>query len=303
MTNRSSLYRTLEIIKRLDESKTLCITHLALEYAVSERTIRRDFEVIKDIFGDFIVKSGDCYKAYDKLLLDKVLKATDLMTLSNIINLFGTIKKDSLISHETKELIKKSQSVYDFKTRPFEEVKDHEVVQKLEHSIKFNKEIYITYQTEKFANRVLFQPYKISFLNENFYLVGINVHKKDFEYRRVTMIKDVDITKKEFYLKHDVVEFISKLQTPWGVFKEDEITVKLRANTKIRRYFYRKKYLPSQKITYEFENGDIELTYKVTNLREIENIIIYWLPNIRIITPRKLNKTIKRLLHKKAEAL
>ena len=303
MTNRSSLYRTIEIIKRLNESKTLCISHLAIEYDVSERTIRRDFEVIKDIFGDFIVKSGECYKAYDKMLLDKVLKATDLMTLSNIVNLFGTVKKDSIISNETKELIKNSQSVYDFKTRPYEEIKNHNIVQKLEHAIKFRKEIKIKYQTERAITQAKFHPYKISFLNENFYLVGVNASKNIFEYRRVTMIQDVEFTKKEFFLKHDLVDFINKLQTPWGVYGKDEIVVKIRANVKIRRYFYRKKYLPSQKITNKFENGDIEVTYTITNYREIEDLLIKWLPQIRIISPRNLNKMLKRSLAKKLHSL
>ncbi len=303
MANRSSLHRTLEIIERLNNSKVLCVSYLAQEYEVSERTIRRDFEVIKDIYGNFVTKEGECYKAYEKLLLNKVLNSTDLMTLANIVNLFGMTQKDSQISDETKALVKESLTVYDFKTRPFEEVRNYEIVKKLEHAIKFNKEIKIEYQTERAITQACFQPYKISFLNENFYLVGINCSKGVFEYRRVTMIKSVEFTKKEFFLKHDVVSFIDKLQTPWGVFGKDEIKVRLRANVKIRRYFYKKKYLPSQKITNEFENGDIEVTYVVTNLREIEDIIIKWLPQISILSPQNLNKMIKRSLAKKLYSL
>jgi len=201
VNQRSSLYRTISILKRLNEAQKLCVSHLALEYEVSERTIRRDFELIRDIFGDFISKDGECYKAYNKMLLDDVLHATDLMTLANIVNLFGTTQKQSLITPHTKELIKRSMSVYDFKSRPFENMQNLDILKKLEHAIKFQKEIKIRYTTERTTSYTLFWAYKILFLNENFYLVGVNASKDVVEYRRITMIEDVTYTKKELFQK------------------------------------------------------------------------------------------------------
>jgi len=89
---------------------------LAQEYDVSERTIRRDFTLIRELFGDFISKEGECYKSYKKVLLDDVLNATDLMTLANIVTLFGITNRESLVSSETKALIGHAMSVYDFRT-------------------------------------------------------------------------------------------------------------------------------------------------------------------------------------------
>ena len=43
MSQKSSLYRTIEILKHLNEGGKLCVTRLAQEYEVSDRTIRRDF--------------------------------------------------------------------------------------------------------------------------------------------------------------------------------------------------------------------------------------------------------------------
>ena len=43
MSQKSSLYRTIEILKDLNNGKKLCITNLATAYEVSDRTIRRDF--------------------------------------------------------------------------------------------------------------------------------------------------------------------------------------------------------------------------------------------------------------------
>jgi predicted DNA-binding transcriptional regulator YafY len=303
MSQKSSLYRTIEILKELNAGKKLCVTNLATAYEVSDRTIRRDFELIKEIFGDFMGKEGECYQAYQKVLLEEVLNATDLMTLANIVNLFGIIQKESLISEKTQALIEQSMSVYDFKSRPFENVKDREILKKLEHSIKFKKEIKIRYRTERAITQDRFQPYKILFLNENFYLVGINSSKNTVEYRRVTMIEEVEYTKKSFFIDKEVEKFFVNLQTPWASYGRREMLVRLRAEVSIRRYFMKKKYLPSQEIVHTFENGDIEIHFRITNPREVEELIIKWLPRIHIIAPRSLQKMIKRSLEKKMSTL
>ncbi len=192
MSQKSSLYRTIEILKDLNEGKKLCVTQLAQVYEVSERTIRRNFELIRELFGDFMSKEGDSYQAYRRILLNDVLHATDLMTLANIVNLFGITQKESLISEKTKALVNKSMSVYAFKSRPFEEMKKHKIVKKLEHAIKFKKKICIRYKSEHFLSESYFHPYKILFLNENFYMVGENLIKNSFEFRRVAMIEDIE---------------------------------------------------------------------------------------------------------------
>ncbi len=299
MSQRSSLYRTLEILKLLNEGKKLCVSNLAKIYEVSDRTIRRDFELIRELFGDFVSKNGECYQAYKKVLLDDVLNATDLMTLANIVNLFDITQKESLISDKTKALIKKSMTVYDFKSRPFERVENHNVVKELEHAIKFRLTIKIQYKTERQDTKTLFNPYKIVFVNENFYLVGIKVSNQTVEFRRITMIKSVEFTKKQFLIDSKVESFLKAIQTPWATFGKEEIVVKLRVEVPIRRYFQRKKYLPSQKIVHTFENGDIEVHYTITNFREVEDLIIKWLPRIRVIAPRNLQKMLKRSLRQK----
>ncbi len=303
MSQKSSLYRTIEILKHLNEGKKLCVTQLAHIYEVSDRTIRRDFELIKELFGDFISKEGECYQAYEKILLEEVLCATDLMTLANIVNIFGITSKESVISDKTQALIDKSMSVYDFKSRPFENMKKREVIRQLEHAIKFNKEVEIFYKTERFVGKRNFQPYKILFLNENFYIVGENVSKSKFEFLRISLVDEVITTKKTFFERKDITDFIKYIQTPWAVFGREEITVRLRVDYSIRRYFILKKYLPSQEVVAHFKNGDIEVQYKVSNLKELEELVIKWLPKIRVMFPRPLKKLVRKSLERKLKGL
>ncbi len=303
MSQKSSLHRTLEILKALNAGKRVCVTNLATAYEVSDRTIRRDFELIKEIFGDFVAKEGECYQAYQKILLEEVLSATDLMTLANIVNLFGVAQKESLVSNKTKALIEQSMSVYNFKSRPFENMRNKEVIKKIEHAIKFHKEIKIDYKSERAVTKTTFHPYKILFLNENFYLVGENASKQQFEFRRIAMIEAVHDTKKTFFTHKDIHTFIKNIQTPWAVFGKELIVVKMRVAKKVRRFFIFKKYLPSQEVVHTFDNGDIEVHYSVTSLYELEDLVIKWLPNIRIIAPMGFKKMMKRTLKQKLLSL
>jgi len=303
MSQKSSLYRTIDILKQLNEGKKLCVSQLAQEHEVSDRTIRRDFELIRELFGDFMSKEGECYQAYQKVLLEEVLCATDLMTLANIVNIFGITSEKSVISDKTQALVEKSMSVYDFKSRPFENMKNREAIKKLEHAIKFNKEIKIIYQTERAKTSRTFHPYKILFLNENFYLVGENVGKSKFEFLRISLVVEVISTTNIFFIQDDITTFIKRIQTPWASFERDDITVRLRVDRSIRRYFILKKYLPSQEVVANFENGDIEVQYTVSNLKELEELIIKWLPRIRIMYPRSLKKLIMKSMTRKIKAL
>ena len=303
MSQKSSIQRTIEILKSLNNGHTLCVSQLSSAYEVSDRTIRRDFELLKEVFGDFVSKKGECYQAYSKVLLENVLSATDLMTLANIVNLFGITDKESMISDKTKCLIEKSMSVYDFKSRPFENIQNKEVIKKLEHAIKFNKELKISYKTERPIIKTRFNPYKILFLNENFYLVGENASKPQFEFRRISMIVEASFTNKTFNTHPDIQHFIKNLQTPWASYGSKNITVRIRVAKKVRRFFMLKKYLPSQTVTKTFEDGDIEIQYTVSNVLELEELLIKWLPHIKIIAPQNLKKMLKRTLKQKMNAL
>jgi predicted DNA-binding transcriptional regulator YafY len=303
MSQKSSLHRTIEILKHLNDGKKLCITNLAITYEVSDRTIRRDFELIKELFGDFMSKEGECYRAYKKVLLDEVLHSTDLMTLANIVNLFGVTQKQSLISDKTQALIDKSMLVYDFKSRPFENMQNHEVIKKLEHAIKFNKEVKIRYKSERAVSHANFKPYKILFLNENFYMVGENRSKNQFEFRRISMIEEVAYKNKTFIAHNDIIKFIKTIQTPWAVFGKEEMLVRLRVSKKVRRFFLFKKYLPSQEVVQTFDDGDIEVHYTVSSLHELEELVIKWLPQISIISPNGFKKMMKRTLKQKLASL
>ena len=101
MSHSDSIRRTIELLSRLNEGQALNVDRLAAQYGVHPRSIRRDLALIKEIFGEFIRKDGDAYRAYDKLLLDRVLHSGELMQLSGIAsipNQSTTAGKDAMAS-------------------------------------------------------------------------------------------------------------------------------------------------------------------------------------------------------------
>lgn len=301
MSHSDSIRRVVEIMHRLNEGQAVSVERMARLYDVHVRTIRRDFELIKDIFGAFVTKEGDAYRAYDKLLLERVLSSTELMQLSNVVSLLSLTEQHQAITDTTQALIKRSNEVYAFKSKPFEQLPNLDVLKKLEHTITYRQTIQIQYQTRRGPIEYTVQPYKIVFLNENFYLVGVYQDRsgEGFKFFRVALIRSVSVVGKTFLHDQTVDTFIEKLQTPWALFDLPEQTIRLRVDKRVKKYFIAKQYLPSQQIVSEYPNGDIQITYQVTRFQEIEELIIKWLPGVRVLEPQSLKTYLKKvLLHK-----
>ena len=305
MSHSDSIRRVVDIMRLLNEGQALTIERLAQKYAVNTRSIRRDLALIKEIFGDILVKEGDTYRTYSRLLWDQVLSASELMQLSNVVNLLSQTEHHTAVSEQTRALIKRSQQVYAFKSKPFEQLCNIELLKKLEHTITYRQTIRLAYQTLDGAVDYQLKPYKIVFLNENFYLVGVYRHDQGETVKlfRIAMIQSISSMAKTFTHAREVDRFIRQLQTPWAVFDQSERVIRLRVDRRIKKYFIAKDYLPSQKILSEYDNGDLLLEYTVTQFQEIEELLIKWLPNIQIIEPIALRNYIKEVLAQKIQAL
>ncbi|MGE3298994.1 MAG: helix-turn-helix transcriptional regulator [Arcobacter sp.] len=301
MSKVSSTYRVIEILKDLEDGKLLCLTNLAYKYDTSERSIRRDFELIREIFGDIIISpQKGCYQVVSKNLLDNVLNSTELYMLKNILKLSDKSKLS--LSKDVDENIKKamlkeeSDSPYLFKQKPYEEIYENkEKFKFLEHAIKFRKEIRFRYTNLDKINYFILKPYKIVFLSENFYLAseielkrnGVNVTMS-----RIAMIDELSTTGNSFYHNHDIMNYINYAQSPWATykpnFKEHLKEVVIEVPKEQAKYFKLKKFFPSQKILSEDENGTIQISYTVTSENEVVGLIKQWIPHVKIISPQSL---------------
>lgn len=305
MSKKSSFQRVFEILNKLNNGKKVNINILSDEYDVSVRTIKRDFELIKNVYGDFLIKDKDTYKAIQQTILNDVLNGTELAILASVLNIFSASGSNFKIDKELTKLYKNSTNIYKFINKPFEEIKNKDILIKLEKAITFKQEIIVKYKTLYKTEQYTLKPYKILSLKENFYLASEIDNKYEFILIRVGLIKDVEIKSKTFYIKREIENFINKIQTPWARFKrgEKDITVVLEIEKKISKYFKMKKFLSSQKILEEKEDGNIIVQYEVSDLFEIKELVLQWIDKMKIVEPKQLTEIIKKELEDKLKSL
>ena len=309
--------RVLELIRMFNLGQTVCIEQLQehnLWYGMSERTIGRDLKVIKEYFPEsFELIRGSkgekgCYKAVTKKAFENFMKPEVLSLMvqtfkmasrSDMFDEFDLDSKDrSIIKRKITEL----DNIYEFKHKPFENVKsDNVIFKKLENSIKYQKCIILEYQTQNGIIKQEVKPYKIIFINENFYLACEIEHEEyQFSMFRISKIKIVEDTEKTFYKNIDIANFIKDIQTPFAIYtpnyKEHQVEVLVEIASKKAYFFKSKKYLKSQQILETKENGNLIVSYMVTKPMEVEELIKRWLPYIKVIKPLSLKTKIENEL-------
>ena len=173
----------------------------------------------------------------------------------------------------------------------------------LENAIHNKRYVKITYKTAIGEDIYLLKPYKIIFMNENFYLATENPDERyKFTMLRLAQIKYVELQKEQFHHNPDIKEFIKHLQTPFPLYKpqfrEHLIKVIVQVDKEKAKYFKMKKYLPSQNIQKENEDGSLIVSFEVTQEREMEEIVKKWIPNMKVVEPLSLKNKIEAELKK-----
>ena len=306
--------RVLELLKRFNDGQKVCIDALEkdeLWEGKSEKTIRRDLEVIKEYFPNSfeLIRGGKgergCYKAITQSTFDNFLKPD---ALSLLIQTFNIAQRSDLFdsfdmsSDEKKILDSKVNQVnkyYEFKNKPLESKKDdYKLFKKLEQAIELQKYLILEYPDYNgvFEKKEV-KPYKIVFIQENFYLACEVEHENyEFSMFRISKIRSTEDTKKTYQKNPDIIDFIKFMQTPFAIYRQDFrkylIDVVLEVDKSKAFFFHSKKFLRSQTLLDTKENGNLIITYKVTQLREIDALIKQWLPYVKVIEPQELKDQI-----------
>lgn len=317
MTNQT--LRVLELLKRFNNGQKVCIETLsydALWEGKSEKTIRRDLDVIKEVFPksfELIRGEKGCYKAITKKAFDQFLDERNLSLLIQTFSiaqrsdLFGSLDIDvstkAIIEHKLKE----TKKLYEFKTKPFESKKDdYSVMKELEKAIYHQKCISIKYIVKDRIEEYEVKPYKIVFMNENFYLAcEVEAYNFSFSLYRISKIKEIVNSSKTFHKNREIENFIKYMQTPFARYREGFrkhlIEVVVEVDESKAFFFKSKEFLSSQRTLETKENGNLLISYEVTQEIEIEELIKKWLPYVRVVEPLSLKNKIENELIKYLE--
>lgn len=155
--------------------------------------------------------------------------------------------------------------------------------------------LYEHNQRETFYEEL--KPYKILFMNDNYYLACESSGKYKFIMLRISNIKNISVLEKTFSYNMELLDFIENIQTPFAKYEEDYkeklIKVLIEVDKSKVLFFENKKFLPSQEIIDRLENGNLLLSFLVTQELEIEELIKKWLPYLKVIEPISLDEKIK----------
>ena len=310
MSNQT--HRVLELIRRFNNNEKVCISQLQNETmweGKSDKTIRRDLDIIKKVFPDtFHLIRGEqgCYKAVTNELFSNITSAENMSLLVQTFNiadrstLFSDLNIDASDKSILEKKIKESKNTYLFKNKPYENKSgDVTLFKQLEQAIYHRKEMSIDYKARSETVQQTVKPYKIVFMNENFYLACEVEHPNyQFSLFRISKIENLKPTGKSFHQNRDINSFIKDMQTPWAKYsfnyKEHLIEVIVEVHRSKAQFFKAKKHLPSQKIIEEKKDGTLVLSFTVTQELEMIDIIKRWVPHMRVIEPKSLQERIHK---------
>jgi len=286
------------ILERLNNGEELSIAALAREWAVSTKTLQRDFDKLIVMLPNEIERAAD----------GKKYKKSKNYTAQNdgeiIIEMLESMVRDIGGSTYTKahKLLSELKAHID---RPFyaridvEDISDKfELVAQLENAIANRKSVSMTYRRwydesgeEKGYHDVL--PLKLVVYNGFWYLLAEHKgYSKKFYLRE---IKSCSIEENTFVPKQHILDSMENSLNIWFSPNTEPFEVTLWLDRVAVVYFERKPIAKSQKL-YKKPDGTAELIVKITHAEEIYPIVKFWLPTVRILEPQEMQEEFESML-------
>lgn len=291
-----ALYRLLEILKRLYEGEVLITKNLALDFGVTQRTIRRDFARLS-YFP--IEKTSDGYKYADGFHLLKSSKEDEVL----LFEMFEQFSKSmgegasKIISKQLSKLHNPSAKHPFFFNAVIEDITDKsELFLIMQDAIEQKCVVSLEYLT---VTREV-DPYKIASFEGFWYLFCKENNKyKTFYFKD---IQNVSLKEQTFICDTQALKAMENALNIWFEAQEESFEVLLHVNKNIAKHLARRPLSKTQRVFKHYKNGDIEISVHATSDNEVIHMLKKWLPNLKVITPLRIHETFKKELQKYIDA-
>ena len=276
------------ILTKFNNGEKLSVEALATEFNVTTRTIQRD---LNERFADIPLKKENKLYFLDAHYLGKVT----FDDINNFAHFSGVNKMFPSFGNEFLQhlLDRNVADTYLIKTHNFEDIK-HKIddFNLIEKAIIEQKVLKLLYREQK---REVY-PYKFANVKGIWYLVALqNGVIKTFTFTKITHLQIFD---KSFVVDHSILEKIENEESLWFSNQKTEVILKVKHS--VAEYFLRRKILPCQQILEKCKDGGLMVLTQMTFEEEILQMVRYWIPNVRIVSPvtlgDKLNKSLKEYL-------
>lgn len=273
--------RLAHILIKLNQGESLNPQALAEEFGVNLRTVQRD---LNERFAYLpLVKTANRYRL-DPAFLGK-LSTRDIerfAKLAGVRGLFPSLSDDLLRDISDPRL----QSALLVKGHHYEDMDGKEgLFRVLKQAIVGTCTVSFLYrkdQGEKHYTGV--EPYKMINHKGIWYLAGKDGSKlKTFGFTKIDRLTVSDAT----FAPDPTVENI--LIDDEGIWiGEDKEEIVLKVGKEVASYFKRRKLIANQVIEKELEDGGLIVSAKVGHPNQVLPIVRYWIPHIRVISPKRL---------------
>lgn len=299
IVENSKLQRIQQIYDRiLKNPEGVRIMDLAEELQVSTKTIQRDLQTLEKMGVRRVGRSWVVDRDYigDRLNDDEKMVISVLDELARNAGKIFHAKAKTFLTQVSRQL---EHPVFaNLKSEIFDEV-SIDVFDTLQTAIRQRREIRFKYERKEFWVK----PIKLALFDGFWYLLGFDCNKNDtFKKFHLKTIRQIESLKLHFEIDQEIVKRIENADSAWfnlGEFYE----VRLWISPVIKKYFMRKP-LSGQKFLGEDESdGSIEIAINITHDMEIKPIIYTYLPYIKVISPKRLVKAIKKEILEYAKEL
>ncbi len=293
----NKITRLLYVLNRLDKGE-VNLKKIAKDMDVAVRTVQRYITTIQDAEFPILDVRPGVYSFVEGFSLSKMQisarEAGVLAFLSDIANTLGPN-----FAQDYKRLCRRitapnQDNPFFLKIAKGLNFEDTPLTQTLRQAIRKKKYLLVNYksQTRQKEKEHLVIPVKIAWYEGFWYLICLGKEDRIFKFRLDRILKAVQ-QKKTFHIDNE--KFAKLLNQSVNIFFEGErnILVTLQISSEVAHYFKQREYFPEQKIIKEDKDGNLTLTTKISKSEEILMIIFHWIPYIKVISPKEIEKAVK----------
>lgn len=308
----SALRRVFHIHQRLSQGRPVTAVSLARELEVSDRTIKRDIETMRDGFGAPIAWEA-CTQTYayerDFEFLPLVrLSADEALALELAGATFGPWRGTPLgaalrgalekISHVLGDSVSVpavdvAALVYDGEDTGSDLSERRWFAVSLE-AIKRRRALRIRYLKARAreAERRTLHPLHLAFLDRRWVLIAFDTTRRQIRHFVLGRFQDAQVTAHHFMPPADF-DPRAHLRGSMGRFAGDtEVEVRVRFDAVVAPYLRERPWHRSQLLT-EQPDGSIVATFRLNNLLDIERRVLACGSHAEVLAPAELRATIR----------
>ena len=276
--------RLAGILTKLNIGHQLSVQELAREFQVSTRTIERDFDRLNSYLP--LIQDAQTKKFY---LESSYLGRFKLQDIKNFAQLSGINDLyPSLDISFLRELFdNRANLVFSAKGYNFEDATQYaEHFKALTGSIQKRQQIALFYRGQI---RVV-KPYRLIHHMGNWYLAA--VRKQELRVYRLGRIEKIICSNRLSQFEHDQAVLQQLIDEDGIWFQHEKQDVISSVHPDVAIYFKQRRIFPEQTILDESETGGLLISCHIRHQKELNPLVRYWIPYLKIIKPAHLQQEL-----------